>query len=189
MEYIPILELPVLMVMVAIRALTLRKQGVKAIVFGETDRSDFMIIPCALFFFYGAASSVFELPFPLALKKQVLYSGVLSLCAIVICTLSLVFFCLTLRTFGRSFRVGIDENTGDALITGGTFRISRNPIYTAFMFFFLGICIAYPNIITTVFLILLTIVIHRQVLREETFLKTRYGKEYEEYCRKVRRYL
>jgi protein-S-isoprenylcysteine O-methyltransferase Ste14 len=189
MEYVPILELPVLIVMVVIRALTLRKQGVKAIVFGETDRSDFILIPCALFFFYGAASSVFEMPFPPVLKKQFLNSSVLSLCAIIICTLSLVFFFLALRTFGRSFRVGIDENTDDVLITGGVFKISRNPVYTAFIFFFLGICIAYPNIITTVFLIMLIIMIHRQVLREEKFLKNHYGEAYEEYCGRVRRYI
>ncbi|MDR0305399.1 MAG: hypothetical protein LBI42_01030 [Chitinispirillales bacterium] len=32
-------------------------------------------------------------------------------------------------------------------------------------------------------------VIHRQVLREEKFLRKHYGEEYENYCRRVRRYL
>ncbi len=30
---------------------------------------------------------------------------------------------------------------------------------------------------------------HRQVLREEDYLKQHYGQEYAEYCRRVRRYL
>jgi protein-S-isoprenylcysteine O-methyltransferase Ste14 len=29
----------------------------------------------------------------------------------------------------------------------------------------------------------------RQVLREEEYLKKRYGEEYTDYCRRVRRYL
>jgi protein-S-isoprenylcysteine O-methyltransferase Ste14 len=175
--------------MVVCRALTLRKRGIKTIVFGETNKSDFVIVPVVLFFFYGISSSVFDLSFPRILKNYFIENSVLNLCAIVLCTLSLVWFFITLRTFGRSFRVGIDENTNDILITNGTFSMSRNPIYAAFVVFFLGICMAYPTIITTVFLIMIIIVVHRQVLREEDFLKRHYGKEYEEYCGKVRRYI
>jgi protein-S-isoprenylcysteine O-methyltransferase Ste14 len=189
MKYIPLLELPVLIIMVACRALTLRKHGIRTIVFGETNKSDFIIVPVVLFFFYGISSSVFDLPFPFVLKNCFIENSVLRLCAIVFCSVSLVWFLVTLRTFGRSFRVGIDENTNDTLITHGTFNISRNPIYAAFVVFFIGICMAYPNIISTVFLIMIIIAVHRQVLREEVFLKRHYGKEYEEYCAKVRRYI
>ncbi|MDR1073759.1 MAG: hypothetical protein LBL45_08815 [Treponema sp.] len=74
----------------------------------------------------------------------------LNLCAIIFCTISLVWFFATLKIFGRSFRVGIDENTNDTLIASGTFGISRNPIYVAIIVFFLGMCMAYPNVITMV---------------------------------------
>ena len=33
------------------------------------------------------------------------------------------------------------------------------------------------------------VVIHRQVLREEAFLRQHYGDEYAAYCRRVRRYV
>jgi protein-S-isoprenylcysteine O-methyltransferase Ste14 len=33
-----------------------------------------------------------------------------------------------------------------------------------------------------------TVVFHRQVLREEEFMRQRYGQEYAEYCGRVRRY-
>ncbi|MDR1230507.1 MAG: isoprenylcysteine carboxylmethyltransferase family protein [Spirochaetaceae bacterium] len=189
MKYIPLLELPVLIIMVAFRALMLRKHGIKTIVFGETNKSDFIIVPIVLFFLYGISSSVFDLPFPLILKSCFLENSVLRICAIVFCTVSLLWFFITLKIFGRSFRVGIDENTNDTLITHGTFSMSRNPIYAAFMVFFMGICMAYPNVITIVFFILLIVTVHRQVLREEDFLKRHYGKEYEEYCARVRRYI
>jgi len=109
--------------------------------------------------------------------------------AIIICTISLIWFGLTLKIFGKSFRVGIDENTKENLIVNGTFSISRNPIYVGFLTFFAGIFIAYSNILTSVFLILFFIIIHRQILREEIFLKGHYGNVYNEYCKNVRRYM
>jgi protein-S-isoprenylcysteine O-methyltransferase Ste14 len=190
MRYIPILLLPVLIIMVVVRAVMLRKQGINAIVFGETDKSDFIIIPVVLCFFYAVISSVFDLPFPGILKRHFWKVHILlHLVSIFICCVSIIWFFITLKTFGKSFRVGIDENTDDVLVTKGVFGISRNPIYMAFITFFTGIFIAYPNIIIIVFLFFLISVIHRQILREEKFLKSHYGMEYEEYCSNVRRYI
>ena len=189
MKYIPIMELPVLVVMVLVRAAMLRRRGIKAIVFGETDKTDFVIIPVVVFFFYTLLAAVFNLPLPYILKRYFWESAVLDWIAVIICTASLVWFGITLKVFGNSFRVGIDEKTEDKLITGGTFAFSRNPIYTAFIAFFLGMFLAYPVITIALFLIFLTIMIHRQILREEVFLKNHYKGEYEEYCRRVRRYI
>jgi hypothetical protein len=69
MKYIPILELPILIIMVVFRALMLRKHGIKAIVFGETNKNDFIIVQIVLCFFYGISASVFDLPFPFILKN------------------------------------------------------------------------------------------------------------------------
>jgi protein-S-isoprenylcysteine O-methyltransferase Ste14 len=175
--------------MILIRAVILGRHGIKVIVFGETQKTDFIIVPAVLFFFYAIVSSVYKLPFPQILIQNFVENKILIICAIVICTISLVWFAITLKTFGKSFRVGIDENTKDKLITNGTFSISRNPIYLAFITFFTGIFLAYPNIITLLFIILISLTIHRQILREEKFLKDHYGNEYDEYCGKVRRYL
>jgi protein-S-isoprenylcysteine O-methyltransferase Ste14 len=189
MEYIPILELLVLITMVLVRSMMLKRHGIKAIVFGVTDKKDYIIIPIVLFFFYGMFSTVFDMPFPAILKKYYWEFSILHLCGAVICTISLIWFGITLKAFGKSFRVGIDEYTKDKLITTGTFSISRNPIYLAFITFFLGVFIAHSNIITSIFLILVSITIHRQILREEEFLKGHYGNEYFKYCKKVRRYI
>ena len=189
LKYIPILELPVLVIMVLIRSIILRRHGIKAIVFGITDKTDFFLVPVILFFFYSILSIFFNLPFPNILIKQFWENDILLICAIIICTVSLVWFGITLKIFGKSFRVGIDENTNDKLITSGTFSLSRNPIYLAFLVFFAGLIIAYPSIVSSLFLIFFIIMIHRQILREEKFLKNHYGSEYDEYCKNVRRYI
>ncbi|MDR0463989.1 MAG: hypothetical protein LBG94_02600 [Treponema sp.] len=133
LKYIPISELPILIIMVLIRAAILRRHGIKAVVFGVTNKTDFIIIPVILFFFYGLLSSVINLPFPDILVKSFLNSDVLYIIAVIICTISLIWFGITLNVFGKSFRVGIDENTKDQLITKGTFAISRNPVYLGFI--------------------------------------------------------
>jgi protein-S-isoprenylcysteine O-methyltransferase Ste14 len=94
-----------------------------------------------------------------------------------------------LISFGKSFRVGIDEEQPGALITTGVFAISRNPIYTAFGLVLLGIFLIYANWILLLYLIAGFWLFNRQVLREEDSLKKIYGDEYIEYCKKVRRYL
>jgi protein-S-isoprenylcysteine O-methyltransferase Ste14 len=188
-KYIPLFELVILIFMVLIRSVMLRRHGIKVIVFGVTDKTDFFIIPAVLFFFYALLSGIFNWPFPEILTNLFWDNSVVYICAIVICTASLIWFGITLKTFGKSFRVGIDEKTEEKLITDGTFSISRNPIYLAFILFFTGLFLSYPNIVSSVFLALLVLTIHRQILREEKFLKNHYGSEFEEYRGKVRRYL
>jgi len=189
MKYIPILELPILILMILIRSVILGRHGIKVIVFGVTDKTDFFMLPIILFFIYALLSIFFELPFPAILIKMFWEIDITNIIAIIICTVSLIWFGITLKIFGRSFRVGIDKNTNEKLITAGTFSISRNPIYMAFIVFFIGIFTAYPNITTVIFLVLVITAVHRQILREEKFLKPHYGEEYNEYCKKVRRYI
>jgi protein-S-isoprenylcysteine O-methyltransferase Ste14 len=188
-HYIPILELPILILLVLIRSAMLRRHGIKVIVFGVTDKTDFFIIPVVLFFVYAMLAGICGWPFPGFLTNMFWKIEFLNIWAIVLCSGSLIWFGITLKIFGKSFRVGIDENTNEKLITSGTFSISRNPIYLAFISFFAGMFWAYPNVISSVFLALVIFAIHRQILREEKFLKNHYGKEFEDYCDKVRRYI
>jgi protein-S-isoprenylcysteine O-methyltransferase Ste14 len=107
-----------------------------------------------------------------------------------------VFFCLaglslllwSLISFGQSFRVGIDTEHPDKLITIGIFALSRNPIYVAFAFILLGQFLIFSNWILLVYIGAATWLFHRQILREEDYLKQHYGNEYLDYCDRVRRY-
>ena len=189
MNNIPMFGLPILFAMIIIRSITLHHHGIKAIVFGNTDKTDFFIIPGLLFFIYGITSSLLNFPFPRFLLETFWKLGILYILSIIICSISLIWFGITLKVFGKSFRVGIDTNMTEKLLVRGTFSISRNPIYVGFITFFIGLFIAYPNLLSSIFIIFLVILIHRQILREEKFLKKHYGIEYEEYCKKVRRYL
>jgi protein-S-isoprenylcysteine O-methyltransferase Ste14 len=105
------------------------------------------------------------------------------------CLAGLLFLFWSLVSFGRSFRVGIDDENPDELVTSGVFAWSRNPIYVAFWWILLGQFLVFPNWLLSVYLAAATWLFHRQVRREEAYLAHRYGAEYADYCRRVRRYL
>ncbi|MDR3002340.1 MAG: DUF1295 domain-containing protein [Fibromonadaceae bacterium] len=189
MKLILVFEFIALIVMVLIRAAILKRHGIRAMVFGVTNKSDYILIPIIFTFFYSITASVFDLPLPIVLKESFAEIEILTICGIIVCTISLIWFGITLKIFGKSFRVGIDKNTKDELITSGTFALSRNPIYVGFISFFIGFFLAYMNIVTLLFLVFMITVMHRQILREEKFLKSHYKQEYNEYCSKTRRYI
>src|SRR5205085_3148236 len=108
---------------------------------------------------------------------------------VLLCLAGLSLLLLSLISFGRSFRVGIDTERPDKLVTGGVFAFSRNPIYVAFALVLLGQFLVFPNWVFLAYLVAGVWLFHRQVLREEDYLKRHYGKEYEDYCKRVRRYL
>jgi len=184
-QIIAITAFLLLIALALVRAAILRRQGVKAMVFGQTDKSDFLLVIPVLFFVYALAG----LPLPGILTYHVINSDTLRWTGAVLCAAALVWFAMTLRYFGRSFRVGIDENTKEKLITGGTFALSRNPLYVGFDAFFIGQLLIAPNLATLIVAVFFGAVIHRQILREEKFLRAHYGREYADYCGKVRRYL
>lgn len=189
LNYLSVSALILLVALAVGRGFMLRKRGINAFVFGVSDKSDFFLMPVVALFFYTVLSCALGLPFPAALKAPFFESGVAGWLGMTLCGASLVWFAVTLKAFGDSFRIGIDEATPDKLVTDGVFAVSRNPIYLAFISFIMGMFLVYPNITVSLVLVVFVTVIHRQVLREEKFLRVHYGEEYEEYCHRVRRYL
>jgi protein-S-isoprenylcysteine O-methyltransferase Ste14 len=188
-RYLSVLALLLFFALLGGRSLALSKRGIKAIVFGETDKSDFLLVPVFLVIVYTVFACAFGLPMPAVLVHPFWTNTAIGWLGLTLCTAALIGFAVTLKSFGDSFRVGIDEKKPDKLVTSGMFAISRNPIYVCFLLFFSGMFLLYPNITLACMFLLLTLAIHRQILREEAFLKAHYGKDYEDYCQRVRRYL
>jgi protein-S-isoprenylcysteine O-methyltransferase Ste14 len=173
--------------MVLARALLMRINGIKAMHFGRIDKKDFLIPPFAFFYFYIVFAAAFNLP---TVSGQALcHSEMVSWVGVLFCLTGLVLVLLSLVSFGKSFRVGIDTDQPDKLVTTGIFAFSRNPIYVAFGFVLLGQFMVFPNWILLVYMVAAIWLFHRQVSREEEYLRNHYGQPYSEYCARVRRYL
>lgn len=107
---------------------------------------------------------------------------------IILCYSSLLIFLWALISFGKSWRIGIDEKNSNDLITTGAFRYSRNPIFLFMDMYFTGIMLVYPTIIIILLTICSIIGIHFQILREEKFLSKKFDSIYLDYKRQTRRY-
>jgi protein-S-isoprenylcysteine O-methyltransferase Ste14 len=185
-RHLAAITIVLLLGMVLTRVLLMRRKGIKAMHFGAIDRKDFLIPPFALFYVYNVFAAAFNLPS--FSKQEFFHSETVSWVGVLLCLAGLVLFLSSLVSFGKSFRVGIDLDRSDKLVTTGVFALSRNPIYVAFAIALLGQFLIFSNWILLVYMAAGIWLFHRQVLREEEYLKMRYGEEYAEYCNRVRRY-
>ncbi|MFI5218979.1 MAG: methyltransferase family protein [Bacteroidia bacterium] len=87
-----------------------------------------------------------------------------------------------------SWRIGIDFRHKTKLITTGLFRYSRNPIFLGLIVTMLSLFLVLPNAITLIVFIVSFVLINIQIRLEEDFLRKTFGKDYEDYCKKVRRW-
>ena len=90
---------------------------------------------------------------------------------------------------GALFQSKIDSHIAEnRLATTGVYGLVRNPIYSAFMFFCTGALMIAENLfflpLFFFYWIFMTVLMK---CTEEKWLKSLYGREYEEYCRRVNR--
>ncbi len=185
--YAAALTLVLLIGMVVARSLMMRRQGTRAIHFGSLDKKDFLIPPFALLYFYLIFAPALQ--WPLLSIQRFFQSESAAWVGVVLCLCGLLLMLWSLVSFGMSFRVGIDTERPDVLVTTGAFAVSRNPIYVAFFTVLVGQWLIQPNWILLVYLVAATWLFHRQVLREEAYLHQHYGRDYADYVHRVRRYL
>jgi protein-S-isoprenylcysteine O-methyltransferase Ste14 len=96
----------------------------------------------------------------------------------------------SIRTFWRAGTSVIPVRPSTAIVTGGPFRFSRNPIYVALALLYLGATFwlntLWPLLLFPVLLFLVQIYV---IAREERYLERKFGGEYLEYKSRVRRWL
>ena len=186
-KYLGALTIILLLGMVLTRVFLLKGQGIKAVKFGNIDKTDFVIIPFAFFYFYLIFAAAFN--WPTVSAQEFFQSDTVAWVGVLFCLVGLLLMLWSLISFRQSFRIGIDTDRPDSLITSGVFAFSRNPIYVAFAIILIGQFLIFSNWICLIYIGAATWLFHRQVLREEEYLSRHYGQAYAAYCNRVRRYL
>lgn len=116
-------------------------------------------------------------------------SSVCQWVGLLLTALGILFFISAVLSMKDSWRAGIPEKDETQLVQNGIYRISRNPAFVGFDLMYIGLLLAFPNLLHLVFALFPMIMLHLQILQEETFCRSSFGAPYEAYCKKVRRYL
>lgn len=166
-----------------------RKTGINPLTFGASDSAHdfvgrmFKIVFAALIFsgilqFFGK-NWLFALPLP----------DWSSSAGAVILFVALVWISIAQIQMSDSWRIGIDEKNDTALVTRGLFGVSRNPIFLGMQTTLFGLFLVMPNLVSLVAGCVGWVLVQVQVRLEEEFLVRKHGEVYENYCRRVRRWL
>lgn len=94
------------------------------------------------------------------------------------------------HAMGRSWRIGVDAAERTELVTGGPFRLVRNPFFAALLPTSIGLALIVPNALALAGLVTLLAAIEIQVrLVEEPYLLQTHGEEYRRYAAAVGRFV
>jgi protein-S-isoprenylcysteine O-methyltransferase Ste14 len=83
---------------------------------------------------------------------------------------------------------GID-NPPTRIVTEGPYRLTRNPMYLGHLIFMLGLAVTLRSWVALAILVLRAIWFHHRVVADEARLAARFGAEYTDYARRVKRWL
>jgi len=179
------------------RTISLSRSGVKVIVLGKTKNTidnllENSTLPFLILWTILILLIVFNVEIPLIFDiiiKNTFLSDYLSYFGVILSFIGLIIFLSALVSFGKSWRVGIDNENQGKLITTGIFKYSRNPIFLFMDIYFIGITLVYPTPIFIFMTLIFAIGVHKQILNEEKHLARIYKEDYQNYKKQTRRYL
>lgn len=93
-------------------------------------------------------------------------------------------------TFWRAGTSMVPARPATALVTGGPYRFTRNPMYLGLATLYLGLAVLLNTLWPILLLPLLLVTVTQVIIaREERYLERRFGEQYLRYKARVRRWL
>lgn len=173
-----------------VKQISLKKQNIKTnrLLKGKKPKHTFRI---ELFL------TIFTFIMPIVQYLSILFNNIpgsitpplfLKTTGILISVTGLIYFLSAIIKMRNNWRAGIDETQKTNIVRTGIYSISRNPAFVGFDLIYIGTALSFPNIFTILFTVITIFIIHLQILEEEKFLISVFGKQYTEYKQKVKRY-
>ena len=97
--------------LVAGRAVMLRQRGIRAIVFGATDKSDFLLVPFVFAIIYTVCSGTFGLPIWKPLVVPFWQTQIPGVVGLVLCSVAVIGMVASLVSFGNSSASGLTSRS------------------------------------------------------------------------------
>jgi protein-S-isoprenylcysteine O-methyltransferase Ste14 len=157
---------------------------------GTKKDSPGVFIPPPLFYVFIFLLS-FILQGSFTIKRTFFFhSRIANILGLIIIITGLIFTIPALRQFFKSKNTLIPFKPASSLQTSGIYSMSRNPMYLGLLFQYLGMAFIFGNW-WTIFLIpvLIGLVHYFIILPEERYLLRAFGDSYQDYTKKVRRWI
>jgi len=90
---------------------------------------------------------------------------------------------------GDTWRIGIDQNEKNPLVTRGPYRLVRHPIYLFQIVMLAGVALLLPTCLSLIVLIFHVVCVLIKAADEESYLITVHGKTYRDYLSRTGRLL
>lgn len=114
--------------------------------------------------------------------------GIMKVIGIILAAFGTGIFITAMFTMQDSWRAGIPSTDKTELVTSGIYKVSRNPAFLGFDLVYIGIGMAFFNLILAIISVAAIIIMHLQILEEEKFLADTFGEEYKIYKKHAGRY-
>ncbi|MGB5246319.1 MAG: isoprenylcysteine carboxylmethyltransferase family protein [Woeseia sp.] len=112
------------------------------------------------------------------------YAGILLIAA------GLAMVIVSAGAFSRAETPIVPFTQSTALVTGGCYRFTRNPMYLGMVLVLLGVDVLLGSLTPFLILPVFVLIIHRVfILREEAMLEELFGDEYRKFKGRIRRWL
>jgi protein-S-isoprenylcysteine O-methyltransferase Ste14 len=124
------------------------------------------------------------------LDKDFFNSNVSKILGFLLLAVCLVFDLPSLIQFFKTKNTLITIRSANSLQTKGLYSISRNPMYTGLLCLYSGLAMMVGNWWTVMFIPFVFFIIQVYVIRrEENYLARRFGQQFIDYKKRVRRWL
>lgn len=155
----------------------------------DISKGPCVYIPPPLFYVLTFLAAVF-------IQKRIPLSGIFfhtpaaNITGVILLIIALFFLIKSLRQFFITKNTVVLIKPATSLQTTGIYAISRNPMYVGLAILYLGIACFIGNWWNIILLPLLILIIQVYIIRrEEKYLESAFGQEYEKYKTKTRRWL
>lgn len=109
---------------------------------------------------------------------------------VILVTLGLTLVLAAIRRFQRAGTRAEPWAPSSAIVCDGIYRFTRNPMYVGMALVMLGLALVIGSISSLAMVAVAILVVDRYVIRrEEAYLEAKFGSAYNEYRRRVRRWL
>lgn len=187
-QIIAILEISTFYIAYLMKMMLQRKKGIQTNQLGKgvKEKRTLLvekILQCASFVIIPADLISIFLNTNLYSNEVVRYIG------LVLIFVGNIFFIVAMWTMRDSWRAGIPKTDKTEIVTGGIYKISRNPAFLGFDLTYIGFVLAFDNVILLLASVFVIVAMHMQILEEEKFMEMTFKGTYIEYKKKVGRYL